>query len=147
MTEIAQIFESALHRNRENLHRRAALATLRGMPNTTTFKELLDSEAGEAILELSVAEFREALEAHLEGAGSLVSDARDARPQEGDDLEIFRKIVNSLDAPKGLTLSELSELIGLGPDALKERIAWMKKAGKVVTVGRGRGTRYRLIQA
>lgn len=62
MTEIAQLFESALRQNRANLLRKAALNTVSRMPATMTLRELLQSEAGAAIRELTLRELSEALD-------------------------------------------------------------------------------------
>ncbi|MBA3549377.1 MAG: hypothetical protein H0T76_23125 [Nannocystis sp.] len=61
MTEIAQLFESALRQNRANLLRKAAINTVAKMPAATTLHELLSSEAGSSIRELTLVELREAL--------------------------------------------------------------------------------------
>ena len=61
MTEIAQLFESALRQNRANLLRKAAINTVAKMPAQTTLHELLSSEAGSSIRELTLVELREAL--------------------------------------------------------------------------------------
>ena len=61
MTEIAQLFESALRQNRANLLRKAAINTVAKMPAQTTLHELLTSEAGASIRELTLHELREAL--------------------------------------------------------------------------------------
>lgn len=61
MTEIAQLFESALRQNRANLLRKAAINTVAKMPAQTTLHELLTSEAGSSIRELTLSELREAL--------------------------------------------------------------------------------------
>lgn len=61
MTEIAQLFESALRQNRANLLRKAAINTVAKMPAQTTLQELLSSEAGASIRELTLLELREAL--------------------------------------------------------------------------------------
>ena len=65
MTEIAQLFESALRQNRANLLRKAAINTVAKMPASTTLHELLTSEAGSSIRGLTLVELREALASHL----------------------------------------------------------------------------------
>ena len=57
MLEIARLLENALANNRSGL-RKAAKQTLAKAPLTTTIRELLSSEAGEAMRELSLASVR-----------------------------------------------------------------------------------------
>ncbi len=70
MTEIAQLFESALRQNRANLLRKAAINTVAKMPAQTTLRELLTSEAGSSIRELTLSELREALTAFVPAPGT-----------------------------------------------------------------------------
>ena len=69
MTEIAQLFESALRQNRANLLRKAAINTVAKMPAHTTLHELLTSEAGSSIRELTLVELREALAGFVQASG------------------------------------------------------------------------------
>ena len=70
MTEIAQLFESALRQNRANLMRKAAINTVAKMPAQTTLHELLSSEAGSSIRELTLVELREALAGFVTAASA-----------------------------------------------------------------------------
>ncbi len=70
MTEIAQLFESALRQNRANLLRKAAINTVAKMPAQTTLHELLTSEAGSSIRELTLSELREALTGFVPAPGA-----------------------------------------------------------------------------
>ena len=53
MSEIAQLFESALRNNRATLLRQAAIRTIERMPADTTIRELMGSEAAAALRELT----------------------------------------------------------------------------------------------
>lgn len=61
MTEIAQLFESALQNNRASLLRKAAMNTVARMPPQTTLRELIESDAGTAIRGLTLRELKQAL--------------------------------------------------------------------------------------
>lgn len=76
MTEIAQLFESALRQNRANLLRKAAINTVAKMPAQTTLQELLSSEAGASIRELTLLELREALAGFAGALGSATGARR-----------------------------------------------------------------------
>jgi hypothetical protein len=73
VTEIAQLFESALRQNRANLLRKAAINTVAKMPAHTTLHELLTSEAGSSIRELTLVELREALAGFVQAAGQAAA--------------------------------------------------------------------------
>ena len=77
MTEIAQLFESALRQNRATLLRKAAINTVARMPATTKLSELLSSEAGASIRQLSISELREASRRAGPGAGGPPGGDRD----------------------------------------------------------------------
>ena len=68
MTEIAQLFESALRQNQA----KAAMGTVARMPAETTLRELLESDAGEAVRALSLRDLAQALrDAGLQPRGSV----------------------------------------------------------------------------
>ena len=154
MTEIAQLFESALRENRASLLRNAAKSTIARMPPSTTLAALLESDAGDAVRALTLAEFTDALEeAGLsprgEGRRRVVeaeaegSDS-DAWGGEAEEAQIFRRILDAMvDEP--LTIGQLSKEVGIAVDELRGYLAWMKKAGKVTSSGRARATRYQAI--
>ncbi|MEM6292155.1 MAG: winged helix-turn-helix domain-containing protein [Myxococcota bacterium] len=166
MTEIAQLFESALRQNRASLLRQAAKSTIARMPPSTTLKELLDSDAAEAVRALTLTELSEALaEAGLEtspvaagarGDGGTIRRRRvvDGGPNgsdskqwgtEASDAQLFRRILDAMqDEP--LTIGQLSKEVDVPVDELRGYLAWMKKAGKVVSSGRARATRYQAVQ-
>lgn len=146
MTEIAQLFESALQQNRASLLRKAALNTVARMPATMTLRELLQSEAGASIRELTISELKEAL-------GSVVSTKRPRRvvapaaetaaaePEESREARIFRQILESLaDGP--LTIGQLAKQIDVDITELRGYVTWMKKNGRIASSGRARATRY-----
>lgn len=83
MTEIAQLFESALRQNRASLLRKAAINTVAKMPAHTTLHELLTSEAGSSIRELTLVELREAL-AGFVNAASASQGARNSVSHAGN---------------------------------------------------------------
>ncbi len=140
MTEIAQLFESALRQNRANLLRKAAINTVARMPAKTTLQELLASEAGASIRELTLQELREAL------VSFVVPDlgsAGDAADPESRDARLYRQILAAVrEGPR--TIGQLSKVVDVDVDELRGYLAWMKKEGKVDSTGRARATRYHL---
>jgi hypothetical protein len=151
MSEIAQLFESALRQNRANLLRKAAMNTVAAMPLATTLRELLDSEAGDAVRELTLEEFTTAL-SEIPGASGEPRTARapapSAPPRSSDpeapssrEEQLYRDILTALE-PEALTIGQLSKKLGLDVDELRGYLVWMKKMGKVGSTGRARATRY-----
>jgi predicted Rossmann fold nucleotide-binding protein DprA/Smf involved in DNA uptake len=147
MTEIAQLFESTLRQNRS----RAAMNTVARMPASTTLRELLDSDAADAIRALSLAELAQALREggrHESGANGSAAGverrrrtvtAADQSPQERLYLQILEAI-----ADEALTIGQLSKRLDLDVEELRGYLNWMKKVGKVVSSGRARATRYQV---
>jgi len=167
MTEIAQLFESALRENRASLLRKAAKSTIARMPPSTTLSALLDSDAGEAVRALTLVELTEALEeAGLTPAPIAPRPGTEARAGSrrrrvvGDDAsgsdssdwggeaaeaQLFRQIIDAM-SEEPLTIGQLSKEVGIAVDELRGYLAWMKKAGKVTSSGRARATRYQAVQ-
>ncbi len=158
MTEIAQLFESALRENRASLLRSAAKSTIARMPPSTTLGALLDSDAAQAVRALTLAELTEALEEAglsprpaggrrrrvVDAAGEVGTDS-DAWGGEPDEARLFRRILDAM-AEEPLTIGQLSKEVAIAVDELRGYLAWMKKAGKVVSSGRARATRYQAVQ-
>jgi predicted Rossmann fold nucleotide-binding protein DprA/Smf involved in DNA uptake len=141
MTEIAQLFESALRQNRANLLRKAAINTVAKMPAQTTLRELLTSEAGASIRELTLVELREALAGlaparpRRVAAGPTTPESREAR--------LYRQIIDAVTSePK--TIGQLAKVVEVDVAELRGYLAWMKKMGKIDSTGRARATRYHL---
>lgn len=182
MTEIAQLFESALRQNRVSLLRQAAKTTIAKMPASTTLQELLAGDAADAVRSLTMSEFGVLLkEAGYEGrtraSGGrrrVVDDGRneactasgwsspDGSPSdgagaggsssdsgtweaEGDDAQRFRRILDAIE-DEPLTIGQLAREVDIEIDELRGYLAWMKEAGKVITTGRARGTRYQAVR-
>lgn len=158
MTEIAQLFESALRQNRSSLLRKAAMNTVAKMPAGTTLRELLESDAAEAIRELSLGDLAEALrDAGLGGeplraATSAETPAGPRAPRrhavgpaavadQSPEERLYRRILDAI-ADEALTIGQLSKRLELDVDELRGYLSWMKKMGKVVSSGRARATRY-----
>ena len=153
MTEIAQLFESALRQNRASLLRKAAMNTLAKMPPATTLRELLDSDAGEAVRELTLRDLGDAFaQAGYQPARSNGSarsrtpevddpDSRSAQWGESKEERIFREILAALE-DEALTIGQLAKRLDVDIEELRGYLAWMKKAGKVLSSGRARATRY-----
>lgn len=155
MTEIAQLFESALRQNRASLLRKAAMNTLAKMPPATTLRELLDSDAGEALRELTLRDLADALAqagyrparsngtAPVRPRAAEVDDPNSRSAQWGESKEerIFREILAALE-DEALTIGQLSKRLDVDIEELRGYLAWMKKAGKVLSSGRARATRY-----
>ncbi len=154
MTEIAQLFESALRENRASLLRTAAKSTIARMPPSTTLASLLESDAGEAVRALTLSELTEALEQagltptplggrrrHVIGEHTNSADWG----AEAAEAQLFRRILDAMmDEP--LTIGQISKEVGIAVDELRGYLAWMKKAGKVTCSGRARATRYQAVQ-
>jgi hypothetical protein len=163
MTEIAQLFESALRQNRASLLRKAAMNTVARMPPSTTLRELLSSDAGEAIRELTIKDLREALaEAGLgprpagspvgrNGAEGAKGRRRAAVQSKSDDWsesreeQLFRRIMDAM-ADEPLTIGQLAKRVDIDTEELRGYLDWMKKAGKVTSSGRARATRYSAVR-
>lgn len=162
MTEIAQLFESALRQNRATLLRKAAINTVAKMPATTKLSELLSSEAGASIRQLTLDELREALAGlvqptkparrelqHVAASNAAQASREYAAPapaaSEGESREVvmYKRILAAVEGgPK--TIGQLSRLIACHVDELRGYLAWMKKMGKIESSGKARATRYHL---
>lgn len=153
MTEIAQLFESALRQNQA----KAAMSTVARMPPDTTLRELLDSDAGEAVRSLSLRDLAQALrDAGYRSRGSLQTSAAAASgPRkrlvaagnevwpESREERIYRRILDAM-AGEPLTIGQLAKRLELDVTELRGYLNWMKKMGKVTSSGRARATRYRV---
>ena len=146
MTEIAQLFESALQQNRASLLRKAALNTVARMPASMTLRELLQSEAGASIRELTLRELREA----LTGIAATLrpprlpeerATASDADPGESREARVYRQILEAV-AGGPLTIGQLAKQIDVDIAELRGYLNWMKRNGKIGSSGRARATRY-----
>jgi predicted Rossmann fold nucleotide-binding protein DprA/Smf involved in DNA uptake len=153
MTEIAQLFESALRQNRASLLRKAAMNTVGRMPPETTLRELLQSDAGEAIRELSLRDLGKALaEAGLEprpGAKRgrrLVAGGQSDDWSESREERIYKQILDVM-ADEPLTIGQLGKRLDIDVDELRGYLTWMKKMGKVTSSGRARATRYQAVRS
>lgn len=172
MTEIAQLFESALRQNRANLMRKAAINTVAKMPAQTTLHELLTSEAGSSIRELTLVELREALAGFVSAAaatasaagpstatrrapaaGSANAQTAASTPSNGSgetlesrEARLYRQIIEACGhEPK--TIGQLAKVVDVDVVELRGYLAWMKKMGKIDSSGRARATRYHLPQS
>lgn len=148
MLEIARLLEDALANNRSGL-RKAAKQTLAKAPLTTTIRELLMSEAGDAMRELSLRDLEEALVAA--GAGPARNEPRReaSKPTTSADSQsreeyMYRRILEVLARAPGLTIGQLAKRMDVDTIELRGYLAWMRRVGKVSSVGRARATRYSL---
>lgn len=155
MTEIAQLFESALRNNRANLLRKAAMNTVVRMPPHTTLRELLASDAADAIRGLTLQELREAL---VEG-GFQASDTSAQRVRrrievqssdsgewtESREEQIYRRILDAM-SDEPLTIGQLGKRVDVDVEELRGYLNWMKRMGKVTSSGRARATRYQVVR-
>lgn len=148
MTEIAQLFESAL---RASLSR-AAMNTLAQMPPSTTLRELLESDAGEAVRALTLRDLGLALQqagyqprapgaTRRRVAEAPSGPSRSAQWEESREERVFREILAALEHDS-LTIGQLSKKLDVDTEELRGYLTWMKKAGKVTSSGRARATRY-----
>jgi predicted ArsR family transcriptional regulator len=160
MTEIAQLFESALRQNQA----KAAMSTVARMPPETTLRELLDSDAGEAVRALSLRDLAQALrDAGYRSKGTLriaatapasptpsaatphrrmVATGNEVWPESREE-RIYRRILDAM-AGEPLTIGQLAKRLELDVAELRGYLNWMKKMGKVASSGRARATRYRV---
>lgn len=151
MLEIARLLENALANNRSGL-RKAAKQTLAKAPLTTTIRELLSSEAGEAMRELSLADLEEALISAGAGSGRARSSGRplaQAKPSTSADSQsreeyMYRRILEVLTTNPGLTIGQLAKRMDVDTIELRGYLSWMRRVGKVHSIGRARATRYSL---
>jgi predicted Rossmann fold nucleotide-binding protein DprA/Smf involved in DNA uptake len=157
MTEIAQLFESALRQNRATLLRKAAINTVAKMPASTRLSELLGSEAGASIRQLSLAELGEALRGLVQPtaaeparpvvvvapAAAATTTAATDGAGESREVVVYKQILTAIEH-EPLTIGQLSKRIDCDIDELRGYLAWMKKMGKIDSTGRARATRYHL---
>ncbi|MCY1007483.1 hypothetical protein OV079_18385 [Nannocystis pusilla] len=151
MTEIAQLFESALRQNRATLLRKAAINTVARMPATTKLSELLSSEAGASIRQLSISELREALAALVPARAARPAAAAATTTSEGEgaangagearEVQVYKQILTAIE-DEPLTIGQLAKRIDCDIAELRGYLAWMKKMGKIDSSGRARATRY-----
>ncbi len=152
MLEIARLLENALANNRSGL-RKAAKQTLAKAPLSTTLRELLASEAGDAIRELTMRDLEEALVAA--GAGparrittgaaprNKVKVATSADSQSREEY-MYRRILEVLASHGAMTIGQIAKHIDVDTTELRGYLAWMRRVGKVGSSGRARATRYHL---
>ncbi len=147
MLEIARLLENALANNRSGL-RKAAKQTLAKAPLSTTLSELLASEAGEAIRDLTLIDLEEALIAA--GAGySRKSVARRQRVATSADSQsreeyMYRRILEELAKQGSMTIGQIAKSIDVDTTELRGYLSWMRRVGKVGSSGKARATRYHL---
>lgn len=144
MLEIARLLENALANNRSGL-RRAAKQTLAKAPLTTTIRELLASEAGDAIRELTIGDLEEALVEAGAGAKPKATGAptTSADSQSREEF-MYRRILEVLAESPSLTIGQLAKTIEVDTTELRGYLSWMRRVGKVASTGRARATRYSL---
>ena len=168
MTEIAQLFESALRQNRASLLRKAAINTLVRMPPSTSLRELLDSDAGEAVRALTLSDLSSALQ-QAGYKGTRTASIATARPSaavapaagrrrkvdasggtsdtwsESREERIFRQIIGATEH-EPLTIGQMAKRLDVDIEELRGYLTWMKKMGKVTSSGQARATRYQAVR-
>ena len=151
MLEIARLLENALANNRSGL-RKAAKQTLAKAPLGTTIRELLASEAGEAIRDLTLTDLEEALieagagysrKPMRSGAARRRKVATSADSQSREEY-MYRRILEVLSAQGSLTIGQIAKQIDVDTIELRGYLAWMRRVGKVGSSGKARATRYHL---
>jgi hypothetical protein len=157
MLEIARLLENALANNRSGL-RKAAKQTLAKAPLITTIRELLASEAGDAMRELTLADLGDALieagagarrhAGHAGHASHAHADV-DTKPATSADSQsreefMYRRILEVLADTPSLTIGQLAKRIDVDTLELRGYLSWMRRVGKVSSIGRARATRYSL---
>ncbi len=149
MLEIARLLENALANNRSGL-RKAAKQTLAKAPLGTTLRELLASEAGEAIRDLTLTDLEEALIAA--GAGFSRKATRSARRQkvatsadsQSREEFMYRRILEVISTQGSMTIGQIAKQIDVDTTELRGYLSWMRRVGKVGSSGKARATRYHL---
>ncbi|WAS97590.1 hypothetical protein [Nannocystis punicea] len=131
--------------------RKAAINTVARMPATTKLSELLSSEAGASIRQLSISELREALAALLPArparpaasAAAAASESEGAANGAGEarEVQVYKQILTAIE-DEPLTIGQLAKRIDCDIAELRGYLAWMKKMGKIDSTGRARATRY-----
>ena len=176
MTEIAQLFESALRQNRASLLRKAAINTLVRMPPSTSLRELLDSDAGEAVRALTLSDLSSALQqagykgtrkaAPVAAAGASANAGASARASaapggrrrkvdvSGGASDTWsesreERIFRQIIAAtehEPLTIGQMAKRLDVDIEELRGYLTWMKKMGKVTSSGKARATRYQAVR-
>ncbi|TPV92823.1 MAG: hypothetical protein B7733_23665 [Myxococcales bacterium FL481] len=167
MTEIAQLLESALRDNRSALLRNAAIKTVSRTPLHTTIRELMRSDAAAAIRELTLDDLATALAGAAVsvpraatsslGAQASGADADSPRPKrrllvtalpqvadesaKSREERLYRQILGAL-GTEPLTIGQLGKQLEIDTIELRGYLTWMKRMGKIGSVGRARATRY-----
>lgn len=155
MLEFDQLFENALA-NKRSLLRNAAKQTLANAPLNTTIRELLASEAGAAIRDLTLNDIEDALisagagqkrgATGDEGSGGtrrVVESTTSADSQSREEY-MYRRILEVLSETPALTIGQLAKRIDVDTVELRGYLSWMRRVGKVTSTGRARATRYSL---
>jgi len=155
MLEIGRVFESALRSNSEEL-RKAALRTVTRLGPDASVRELLLSDAGAAIRQLSLREVAlAATSGHVpvgdrdcEPPGRVpvveIQDATVAATSDASREErVYRDILVALDTGPQ-TIGQLAKVTGIDTTELRAYVSWMRQMGKVASTGRARATRYHL---
>lgn len=128
--------------------RKAAMNTVARMAPDTTLRELLQSDAREAIRELTLDDLVEALAERrparrLDAASPVRRDHADPGPDaaQSEAEQLYRRILDEL-AEDALTIGQLSKRLDMDTTQLRGYLNWMKRMGKVHSSGRARATRY-----
>jgi len=140
MTEIAQMFESALRQNRASLLRKAAMNTVAKMPGDTTLKELLESDAGDAIRRLTLRELTEALGDFVPAQADPEEEPPEERPTSREE-RVYKQILDAV-AQDPLTIGQLAKRLDIPVEELRGYLGWMKRKGQLLRTGKARATRY-----
>jgi hypothetical protein len=148
MLEIARLLENALANNRTGL-RKAAKQTVAKAPLGTTLRELLSSEAGEAIRDLTLSDLEEALIAaggagHARTRGATRRKVATSADSQSREEYMYRRILEVLSAHGSMTIGQIAKLIDVDTTELRGYLAWMRRVGKVGSSGKARATRYHL---
>ncbi|HVI03500.1 MAG TPA: hypothetical protein VM869_32625 [Enhygromyxa sp.] len=146
MLEIARLLENALANNRSGL-RKAAKQTLAHAPLTTTIRELLASEAGDAMRELTLADLEEALmtaSGAVKGTSGTRHKVATSADSQSREEYMYRRILEVLTRSPGLTIGQLAKKLDVDTLELRGYLSWMRRVGKVHSTGRARATRYSL---
>ncbi len=142
--EIGQFFESALRNQREEL-KQAALQAVADMGGATTLAELLASEAGDGIRQLTLRDLRDALP-DLEAEARVQDPSEDESLADGGSRDAERIYLEILEALQSgpQTIGQLGKALELDGTELRAYLTWMRQMGKVEVTGRARATRYQL---
>ncbi len=110
-----------------------------------TLNDLLHSEAGSSIRQLTLRELKQALASVVKTTITTTTSRRtvtlEAESPESREVRLYREILDAVEQ-EPLTIGQLAKQVDVDVTELRGYLTWMKKAGKIGSTGRARATRY-----